>query len=341
MAVKVRATLLLLVLLTAGFSGCRKNTFNVDISGIKYNLTIKDLGSDIFNIPPPDLAAAVEPLKARYGDILQSYSLALGLGDPASPQWDKSFITYATDLSNAELWDEVKKQWPSTEPLRESLENAFRHYLYYFPDKKVPRVVTCITSFNNSLIVSDSLIMISLDRYLGAKCKYYPSLELYEYQVRKMTPAYAVKDCIYGWASTEWDYKYLDYGQKNLLSSIVHEGKLAYFMHCMIPEASDTLIFGYTQKQLDFCHNNEKHMWDYLVSHDMLFSTDGFLIRKFTGDAPFTSYFTEESPGRAVVWNGYRIIASYMKNNPKVSLEEMMSLTDCQAILSGARYKPR
>jgi hypothetical protein len=341
MAVKVNAALILSVLLVIGSTGCKKKTFNVDISGIHYNLKIKDLGSDIFSIPPPELAAAVEPLKAKYGDIMQSYSLVLGLGDPASPQWNKAFVTYATDLSNVELWDEVRKQWPSTEPLRVGLENAFRHYLYYFHDKKVPRIVTCITSFNNSLIVSDSLIMISLDRYLGPKCKYYPSLGLYEYQVRKMTPAYAVTDCIYGWVSTEWDYNYIGYSQKNLLSSILHEGKLAYLMHCMEPEASDTLLFGYTEKQLAFCHDNEKRMWDYLVSHDMLFSTDGFLIRKFTGDAPFTSYFTEESPGKAVVWNGYKIIVSYMKNNPKVTPEEMMSITDCQEILSGAKYKPR
>ncbi|HNX67081.1 MAG TPA: hypothetical protein PKH02_09385 [Bacteroidales bacterium] len=341
MTVKANATLFLSLLLVIGITGCKKNSFNVDISGIKYNLTIRDLGADIFNLSPPEVAAAVEPLKAEYGDILQSYSLALGLGDPSSPQWNKAFVTYATDLNNAEVWDEVRKQWPSTEPLRAELEKAFRHYLYYFPDKKVPRIVTCITSFNNSLIVSDSLILISLDRYLGSKCKYYPSMGFYEYQARRMTPAYTVTDCLYGWASTEWDYNYMAYGQKNLLSSILHEGKLAYMLHCMVPEASDTLIFGYSKKQLEFCQDNEKRMWDYLVSHDMLFSTDGFLIRKFTGESPFTSYFTEESPGKAVVWNGYRIIASYMRNNPKVSLEEMMSLTDCQAILSGARYRPR
>jgi|WetSurMetagenome_2_1015567.scaffolds.fasta_scaffold05231_3 hypothetical protein len=341
MAVKVYKALLLTALVAVLLTGCKKNPYNVDVSGVHYSLSIRDLGGDIFNIPPPDLPAAVDPLKARYGDILKVYSMVLGFGDPESEQWRKAFITYATDLSNAELWDDVKKEWPSTEPLRKDLEDAFRHYLYYFPQKKVPRVVTCITSFNNSLIVSDSLIMISLDRYLGAGCKYYPSLELYDYQVRKMAPAYTVRDCMYGWASTEWDYNNLDYGQKNLLSSIIHEGKLAFFLHCMLPETSDTITFGYTKKQLNFCVDNEKRMWDYLVSHDMLFSTDGFLIRKFTGDSPFTSYFTEESPGKAVVWNGYRIIAAYMRNNPGVSLGEMMALTDCQAILTGAKYRPR
>lgn len=340
MAGKVIKVIVLSALTMAILAGCKRDTFNVDISGVHYNLKIRDLGSDIFNTPPSDAAQSVEPLKAKYGDILRVYSMVLGLGDPSSPQFNKAFITYATDISNAELWSDVRKQWPSTEDLRAGLENAFRHYLYYFPEKKVPRVVTCITSFNNSLIVSDSLIMISLDRYLGPQCKYYPSLDLYDYQIRRMTPAYTVRDCMYGWASTEWDYEYTGYSQKNLLSSIIHEGKLAYFLHCMMPETSDTILFGYTARQLDFCVHNEKQMWNYLVSHDMLFSTDGFLIRKFTGEAPFTSYFTEESPGRAVVWNGYRIIQSYMKNNPKVSLKDMMIMTDCQDILSGARYRP-
>jgi hypothetical protein len=341
MAVKMHKALIFSGLLLVLLPGCNRNHFNVDISGVHYDLKLMDLGGDIFNIAPPELAATVDPLKVKYGDVLQVYSMVLGLGDIKSPQWNKDFITYCTDLSNVELWDDVKKEWPSTEALRADLEDAFRHYLYYFPQKKVPRIVTCITSFNNSLIVSDSLLMISLDRYMGAGYKYYPTLGLYEYQVRKMDPAYTVTDCMYGWASTEWDYSTLGYGQDNLMSSIIHEGKLAYLMHCLVPDASDTIIFGYTTRQLNFCIDNEKHMWDYMVSHDMLFSTDGFLIRKFTGESPFTSYFTEESPGKAVVWNGYRIIAAYMNNNPGVSLEAMMSMTDCQAILSGAKYRPR
>ena len=64
------------------------------------------------------------------------------------------------------------------------------------------------------------------------------------------------------------------------------------------------------------------------------------LIRKFTGEAPFTSYFTEESPGRAVVWTGFRIIERYMNNNPDVTMQELMSMTDCQSILGGAKYNP-
>jgi hypothetical protein len=327
----------LLIILSAG---CNKNPYNVDISGVKYNLVIKDLEGDIFNTPPARLPLILDSIKGKYGDIITTYSRALGLDDPNNPQWNKEFVTFATDLSNVEIRDEVKKVWPSQEPLRETLEKAFRHYLYYFPKAEVPRVVTCITAFNNSLIVDDSLLMISLDRYLGAGSKYYPSMGIFGYQSRRMTPAYVVSDCMYGWASTEWDSRDMNYDARNLLVSMIHEGKLVYFTRCMVPETPDTVLFGFTKKQMDFCNDNEKRIWEYLVSHDLLFSTDGFMIRKFTGEAPFTSYFTEESPGRAVVWSGFRIVESYMRNNPGVSLKDLMAMTDCQAILSGAKYKP-
>ena len=59
---------------------------------------------------------------------------------------------------------------------------------------------------------------------------------------------------------------------------------------------TDELIFGFTADQMKFCRNNESQMWQYLIEHDLLFNTEQFTIRKLTGEAPFTSYFTNESP---------------------------------------------
>jgi hypothetical protein len=64
------------------------------------------------------------------------------------------------------------------------------------------------------------------------------------------------------------------------------------------------------------------------------------MIRKLTDEAPFTSYFTSESPGRAAVWLGFRIIEAYMMKNPEVSLEALMRETDIQWILEKAKYNP-
>jgi hypothetical protein len=81
-------------------------------------------------------------------------------------------------------------------------------------------------------------------------------------------------------------------------------------------------------------------MWQYLIEHNLLFSSDQFIIRKLIGEAPFTSYFTNESPGRASVWLGFRIVESYMMKNREISLDSLMKNTDIQGILEKARYSP-
>jgi len=321
-------------------AACVRNPYKVNLSGTECDLTLRDLGSEIFETPPYALSDKADTLKLKYGHALQTYSSVIGLGDPAYEQWKTAFVLFATDLRNLALWDEVKKVWPDQKTLEQELENAFRHFKYYFPGKVIPEVITCISAFNNSIIVDDSLLMISLDRYLGSDSKYYPSLGIYSYQSRKMTPVYTVSDCMYAWASTEWDYRDIDYGTKTLLNTMLHEAKLVYFTKRMIPELADTVLFGFTDKQLSFCKEGEGLIWEYLVSNDLLFSTDSFMIRKFTGEAPFTSYFTEDSPGRSVVWTGFRIIERFMRNNPDFTLQELMEMSDCQAILTGAKYKP-
>ena len=110
---------------------------------------------------------------------------------------------------------------------------------------------------------------------------------------------------------------------------------------CMMPEINDTVLFGFTEGQMKFCRNNERQMWQYLIEHDLLFSTDQFTIRKLTGEAPFTTYFTNESPGRAAIWLGFRIIESYITRNKGISLATMMDNTDIQGLLEAAKYDPK
>jgi hypothetical protein len=121
---------------------------------------------------------------------------------------------------------------------------------------------------------------------------------------------------------------------------MIHEGKLKYLEKCLLPEASDELIFGFSTEQLKFCRNNESQMWQYMVEHNLLFITEQFSIRKLTGEAPFTSFFTNESPGRAAVWMGFRIVEAFVINSG-IKPEELMKKTDIQDILQKARYSPK
>ncbi len=330
------ATLSMLVVIS-----CKRNPYKINTSAIHVDIQIKRLEKDLFTMNPDQIISSVPELKAKYGRFLQLFSYVINTGDINENSFGDFLVRFCTDKLNNEVYNATMKVYPDVSSIQNELDDAFRHYLYYFPHKTVPAVYTCITGFNNSIITGDSVLGISLDRYLGAGCEYYPRLQIYKYISDRMTPAYIVPDCMYAWASTEWDFSSVGYPADNVLSEMLHEGKIKYFERCMMPEKPDSLIFGFSPSQMDFCRNNEGQMWQYLVEHKLLFSTDQFTIRKLTGEAPFTTFFSNESPGRAAVWIGYRIIESYMSKNRDIKLINLMTDTDLQGILRKARYDPQ
>jgi len=334
-------SLILIVILLSGTISCKRDQYKINISGISTDISVKRLEKELFSVDPEDIIGNLPAIKENFKGFLQLFSEVINTGDISDPEFGNYLVSFVTDRQNNEVYTEVMKVFPDTEMIEKGLENAFRHYLYYFPAGKVPDVYTCITGFNNSIITGDSSLGIGLDRYLGAECKYYPRLQIYNYLAARMTPEYVVSDCMFGWGASEWIFSAMNYPSENVLASMIHEGKLRYFQKCMLPEVKDEIIFGFTPAQMNFCRNNEGQMWHSLMENELLFKTDQFTIRKLTGEAPFTSYFTNESPGRAAVWIGFRIVESYMKKNQNISLEELMTGTDIQGMLESARYNPQ
>ncbi len=328
----------LIVLVLVG--ACRRDRYRVDISGIKVDVKIKRLEQDLFAHDPVRIPDTVEVLKKKYGEFLKYFSYVINIGEPDDSLWLDGLLKFCTDRLNNEVYEATLKVFPDLEWLEKDFSKSFRYYKYYFPDKSVPEVFSCITGFNTSIITGDSVLGIGLDRFLGSDCRYYPQLGIYTYLADRMTPEYILTGSMYAWASSEWDYNIIGYIPDNVLASIIHEGKLLYFVKCMVPWENDEIIFGFSQKQMEFCLQNEGDMWQYLIENDLLFSTDSFTKRKLVGEAPFTSYFSRESPGRAAAWIGFRIVEAFMKYNKDMTLEKLMNISDPQVILSGSRYSP-
>jgi hypothetical protein len=339
---RIRITIFIfLLLIVPVMISCKKNHFKINTSSIKVKIEIKRLEKDLFSVNPNEIITALPSFKDKYKGFLQLFSYVINTGDINDSSFGDFLVRFCTDKQNNDVFALTLKLYPDIGKIEGDLQEAFRHYLYYFPGQKVPAVFTCITGFNNSIITGDSVLGIGLDRYLGADCEYYRRLNIYNYLTSRMTSENIVPDCIYGWGASEWDFSELKYPADNVLSEMIHNGKLKYFEKCMLPEVSDEIIFGFSPKQFKFCLNNESEMWQYLIEKDLLFNTDQFTIRKLTGEAPYTSFFTNESPGRVAVWLGFRIVESYMMRTPGISFEELMKDTDVQRILEKAKYSPQ
>ena len=253
----------------------------------------------------------------------------------AFPEYLKSFIT---DFDMFQLYQEVSRVFPDLSELEEELNRAFSRYMYYFPERPTPSVITFIGGFNQSMATADTLLGIGLDKYLGAENGFYLRMQTAQYLRNAMIPERIGTDCMRAWAMTEFDYKP---SSDNLISQMIYHGRNLFFVDYMMPEAHDTLKTGFSSAQLEWCRRNEAAMWTYLVERKLLFSTDMRTMNRFVGEAPFTTDFAGDSPGRAAVWLGWQIIVSYMKNNRHLSLDELMQESDFQKILNEARYRPR
>jgi hypothetical protein len=320
---------------------CKRNPYRVNISAVSAGVEITRLEKDLFEPDPLAVPAAIPELRKKYGTFLQLFSYVINAGSVSDTSFSSSLVNFCTDKLNNEVYQSVMQLYPDVTAIESDLAKAFRHYKYYFPGKSIPSIHTCITGFNNSLIIGDSVIGIGLDRYLGKESGYYERLQIYRYLAIRMNPWNIVPDCMYAWGTSEWDLASMGYSKDDVMTEMIHEGKIRYFQRCMMPDINDTVLFGFTADQMRFCRNNEMQMWQYLVEHDLLFSSDQFTIRKLVGEAPFTTFFTNESPGRAAAWLGFRIVESYMMKNGNVSMEEMMGNTDVQGILTAARYDPQ
>jgi len=300
-------------------------------------ISISRLEQSLFTIPIDSIPASVPRLDQQYGELLDLYSnMIIRIGSPMDPQYTYELTRFLTDSYMIQAYRRVMEVFPDLKDIEVGLGRAFFNYRNEFPDKAVPSVYTLTSGFNHMMITADTILAISLDMYLGKNEDMYLRLDLPAYQRQGMDRKYLIVDCMKAWINTEFPFD--DYND-NVLANILYEGKVIYALRRLLPATPDSLLFGFTPDQMRWCRNNTAQMWTFMVENRMLYSSDYLTIHKLIGPAPFTSLFTRESPGRSVIWLGYRIIASYMKNN-KVSLQELLEDDDYQKILSRAKFKP-
>ncbi len=327
----------LLLCLTIIFFSCTRNPLKINVSSVSVDVKIKHLDVDLLKLKQDQMVAAIPVLKSSHGEFFDLFTYRMiSIGGSEQANFPELLYLFVSDTLIRELETNVAEKI-DTIKLRKDLEMAFRHYRYYFPEKQIPAVYTCISGFNQSVVTANMLIGISLDKYLGADSPFYQQLGLPAYKRRNMHQEKMVPDALYGWAVTEWPKTD---NANNLLSQMIYEGKMLYFMDAMLPEMNDTLKIGYTKKQLDYCLKSESSMWTFLAEQKLLFSTDRMTIKRFIDDGPYTTAFTEQSPARTGAWLGWQIVRSYMNQNKEVNLADLMDNTDFQGILNQSGYRP-
>ena len=329
--------LITLVLFTTLFS-CGNNPLDIDVSNEKVDLKIKRFDQDLFSYKTDIADPQIEELKKEYGVFLSDFTInIINIGNIESPQSQYHLNAFVNDSYIKEIKTQTDKLFKDFTPYQTELENAFKHYQHYFPKKNIPQIITYISGYNYAVVTDDNYLGIGLDMFLGAKHDAYAKLGLPKYKSDFMAKENLVSSAMLGWVSTEFE---LNETNADLLTEMVHQGKILYLMDALMPKEANTLKISYTAEQLNWCDANEEAMWFYFIDNNLLYTKKTSDIIKFMGEAPFIQGFPEGSPGRVGHWIGWQIVKAYMKKNPNTTLEQLMSKTNAQEILTKSKYKP-
>ena len=92
---------------------------------------------------------------------------------------------------------------------------------------------------------------------------------------------------------------------------------------------------------MQWAFENEKNVWDYFISNEILFSTENSLDYRFLNDSPyskFNSSLDNGSPPRIGAFIGYRILESFIKRT-NYNIQEILNISP-QEILKKSNYNP-
>lgn len=332
---KVYTSVIWFVCLCLGLSACSKGP---DVRHISADFRLVPFYQDIHSIPVDSVKEYVPKLKEKYGNFLEGYSIRVirigSVSDSMYPEYLRSFIEYE---ANKDVFDVCKKQYSDLESLEEQIKTAFQHYLYYFPQKPIPDVYLHISGFNQSMIADSGIISISIEKYLGVDCRFYELLAFPKYLRKKMIPEKIVPDLMKAMAYTEFPF---NDSIDNVANNLIYNGKALWFVKQMMPDIPDTLLFDYSKDELNWCKKNEEQMWASMVENKHVFNNERMVIQKYVGDAPFTYFFGQDSPGHAGVFIGYQIVKVYMLAHPEITIEALMLEEDGHKILAASGYRP-
>lgn len=186
------------------------------------------------------------------------------------------------------------------------------------------------------MYVSDSLVVIGLDYYLGENSVYrpqgYPEYILERYQKDYIVPAIILL----------LSDKYLveDTSDRTMLADMVYYGKKYFFTKSILPCTPDSFVVWYSPEQLVDVNANSDIIWANFIENELLFETNNFLKMKFMEERPVTVEIGPKCPGRIGAWVGWEIVQHYA-NRTGNSVADIMSEPSAQKIFQESKYKGR
>ena len=230
---------------------------------------------------------------------------------------------------------EVHRVFGNGNELKGQFEEAFKNLKYYYPDFNSPKIQTVISGLETDVIITDSLVIIGLDHFLGEGAKF--KLNMYDYLAKRYHKDFVVPSVVLLYGISD-RYNPTKTEDKTVLADMIAYGKAYAFTKHILPCTPDSVLTGYTQREIDGAFYNEKTIWKKMLDDQILFATSHTIKQKYIAERPKTAEISSECPGRIGMWVGWQISNKYLEETGK-GFSELMKEDDAQRIFKMSKYR--
>lgn len=155
----------------------------------------------------------------------------LKIGDVSDPKINNRFLAFSQDSILQRLISDAELQYANMDDVNVGLCNAFARLDKFLPGVPVPQVYAQIGALDQSIVIGNNTIGISLDKYLGENYSLY--LKYYEKSQRKtMARSNIVPDCINFYLLSL--YPLTDSEQRPQIDRDIHMGKVQWVCNLVL-----------------------------------------------------------------------------------------------------------
>lgn len=261
----------------------------------------------------------------------------LRLGSAGDDSLGEKLRRFYADTTLVRLRADVGRKFGNFAPYERELREAFARLRRVCPDMPLPTVYTLNSAFRQSIVVSDRLLGISLDKYMGAD---YPLYRRYFQPCQRvgLDPSRLPQDCLVYYLMARYAPD-AGSGSLTFLEEMLMRGKI-YWAVARVLELPLTEAASACPKSQAWYAAHEREAWAALSRPGLLAGHDTSLLGPLLDFTTPQGYFADPYSRGVGLWIGLRIIDSYMKNHPDTSIAELLEMTDCRELLDAAGYQP-
>lgn len=150
----------------------------------------------------------------------------LQIGEVSDHDINEKFLRFYQDSTLQAIISDAESEYANMEDINVQFNKAFDKLAEWLPGIPKPRVYAQIGALDQSVVIGEKIIGISLDKYMGAK---YPIYQRYNYsneQLQSMGRNFIVPDCLSFYLLSLYPMK--GYDSRTQLEKDLHMGKVMW-----------------------------------------------------------------------------------------------------------------